>query len=708
MQDYQSTFPSPSIDLAIKTASQDVANVINSALVHDANNEKEQAVRLLDSALSTEPGNPSLYFLIARCFLDLGNTKFARDAIEKAVHIDKNNPHYFKLQGDIYRACGLPDKAISTYKRSLKLDNRSVVTLNNIGNTCREQLKLVDAKKYLDRALLNDASYVPARYNLALVLIDQKLLPAAEAQLHICTEQAPTLPNTWSTLAKIIVNDNRLDEATTLLETAIKHCPKNTELRFALIDLYERAEDDAQAEPHYKTIDQMDPAIGEHCVAMSVEGMNRLAQQDGQFFANRAAKLNDTHVQNQLFMSSYLAIDDAQTCFQHHLNWSASLDAARDKQLTHHVEANKDRRLRIGYVSPDFYAHAISYFISSILEHHNRADVEVFCYANMHVKPDRVTTRLKSLTDHWREIQDLSDFEAARMIKRDNIDLLIDLSGHTRGSRTSLFVFKPAPLQISYLGYPGSSGLAEMDYWITDHLIHPADALEPSVETKYRLNRCWTTYQLPETLPTLAAKPEGTPTTFGVINHIGKHSRTFISLWAKLLNTNPGSRLLVKSIEFHNGDLRIKVLNQLEELGIDRQRLTLLGQSLNHSEHFSVYNKIDVCLDPFPYNGGTSTADALAMGVPVVTLTGDALKSRMGFSILTASGFPHWVADSPEAYLQIATELGQKGISLEDKQAIRSSFIASEMSDGTALVKELEHAYRNMWSAYCDSQPTVH
>ena len=366
--------------------------------------------------------------------------------------------------------------------------------------------------------------------------------------------------------------------------------------------------------PHYKIIDQISPSSAERYVAMSVEGMNHLAQQDAQFFANRASKLNSSHTRNQLFMSSYLAVDDAQTCLQRHLDWSASLDAVRDKHLPHRAGTNKDRRLRIGYVSPDFYAHAVSYFIGSILEHHDRTKVEVFCYAQIHTKPDHVTEKLKGLTDHWREIQDLPDFEAARMISRDEIDILIDLSGHTRGSRTSLFVFKPAPIQTLYLGYPGSSGLAEMDYWITDHLIHPADTSEPSVETKYRLNRCWTTYQLPENLPTLAAKPEGTPTTFGVVNHIGKHSSSFISLWAQLLNTNPGSRLLIKSVEFKNGDLRIKVLNHLEALGIDRQRLTLLGQTRTHREHMSVYNRIDVCLDPFPYNGGTKYSRCVGDG----------------------------------------------------------------------------------------------
>jgi len=143
-------------------------------------------------------------------------------------------------------------------------------------------------------------------------------------------------------------------------------------------------------------------------------------------------------------------------------------------------------------------------------------------------------------------------------------------------------------------------------------------------------------------------------------------------------------------------------------MGVDRQRLTLVGQSRSHHDHLDVYNSVDVCLDPFPYNGGTSTADALAMGVPVISLTGDALKSRMGVAILTASGFPQWIGDSHEAYAQIATDLAQTGTSLNEKQHIRDTFLSSEMTDGPGLVKELERAYRNMWESYCDAQPTLH
>ncbi|MCG8434684.1 MAG: methyltransferase, FkbM family domain protein, partial [Gammaproteobacteria bacterium] len=210
--------------------------------------------------------------------------------------------------------------------------------------------------------------------------------------------------------------------------------------------------------------------------------------------------------------------------------------------------------MRIGYVSGDFYSHAVAFFIKSILENHDRSQFEVFCYSHQKVS-DQVTFNLKVLADHWREITHVSDFEAARMIYRDNIDILIDLSGHTRDGRMEVSAFKPAPIQVSYLGYPGSTGLDEMDYWITDHLIHPEDTTEPSTESKYRLNRCWTVYQPLQELPEITEKPAGTPLTFGVINHIGKHSAQFIGIWSRILEQNPDSQLIVKSVEFRSTDL---------------------------------------------------------------------------------------------------------------------------------------------------------
>jgi protein O-GlcNAc transferase len=709
MQDYETGLPSAGVHLNIKTGSDEVAKLVEGALALDAQNQKDSAMRMIDNALRIEPRNPSLYYLMARYFFDTNNTEMARHAIEKAVYLVKDEPNYFKLQGDIYRGSGLPDKAISSYKRSLVLDGTNVPALNNLGNTCREQERLNDAQKYLNRALANDADFIPARYNLALLLIDNKDMAAAEAELRICIEKAPTVPNAWFSLVQILDSDDRQAEAITLLEGAINYCPDIPDLCLKLIGLYENFGQDSKAAPLYKKVDQLDPSIAQTYLLNAGMLMNRLMQTDAQSFANRAAQLNEENIRNQLFMSSYLAVEDVETCFQRHLDWNAGLKVkeARSNHLTHSVKPGKDRVLRIGYVSPDFYMHAVSYFTRNLLRNHDRSEFEVFCYANMHTPADPITKELKALTDHWREIQGLSDYEAARLINRDNIDILIDLSGHTRGSRTSLFAFKPAPIQTLYLGYPGSSGLTEMDYWITDHLIHPIDTTEPSSETKYRLNRNWIAYGMEEKLPALTEKPAAAPITFGVINHIGKHSRQFINVWGQILKRNPNARLLVKSVEFRDAELRIKVINYLEELGVDRQRLTLVGQSLTHSDHLDTYNTIDVCLDPFPYNGGTSTADALAMGVPVVSLAGDTLKGRMGLAILTTSGFSKWIVDSHEAYAQIATDLAKTGTSLNEKQRIRDTFLGSEVTDGPGLVKELERAYRNMWRGYCDTQPTL-
>jgi len=708
MQDYETDFPSPELHLDIRTGSHQVAELINKGLALGSEKQIDEAIVVIDQAIQMERGNPSLYFLVARYLLDKHLVEPARDAIEKAVFLNKQEPNYLKLQGDIYGAAGLTDKAIASYKRSLKLDSRLVTALNNLGDLYRQQNRKNEARKYLSRALANAPDFVPARFNLAQLLIDNGDSEQAEKELNICIDQAPQVPDPWFSLVNIRENTTRGHEAVELMEAAVEASPDNAQVRLQLIAQYEKSGQIEKAMEHYPIVDQLEPKIGQDHETLSIYYMNALEQPLAQRFADSAARLNQAHVRNHLFLSHYLAVLDADSAYENHRTWSAQQSAAREQQFDHSTRNHDtDRRLKIGFVSPDYHAHAVSFFIQSILENLDRNKFEVFCYANMKVDPDKVTELIKDLTDHWREIQDFSDFEAARVIFRDEVDILIDLSGHTRDSRVSLFAYKPAPVQAAYLGYPGSTGLAEMDYWITDHLIHPEDTPEPSAETKYRLNRCWCSYSPPKELPPIAAKPAGAPITFGVINHIGKHSAAFVDLWGRILDRVPGSRLMVKSVEFRNTDLRIKVLDRLERQGIDRSRILLLGQTRTHADHLRVYNNIDVCLDPFPYNGGTSTTDAIAMGTPVVSLTGDSLKTRMGLSILTAAGHPEWVTYDLDAYLETAVALAESGITAKVKQTIRDEFLQSEITDGIGLAKELERAYLDIWQRYSEKPGTL-
>jgi len=706
MQDYEVNFPSPEIQMNLRVGSQQMADTIDRALAFDKAGDKARAFHTVNAALAEEPMNSGLYFLAARYLFDLRNLELAKETIEKALILDKKQSAYHKLKGDILTASKLYDQAGTAYRRALKIDKMSVAALNNAGNLSRLIGNSKDAKKYFKRAIACDTDYVPAHYNLALQLIEEGAHEQSEQELLFCIDKAPTVVEPWLTLEQLEMNLARSDNSLATLEKACEKNPNDVRLAYQLAARYDAAGHADSARQQYRKVNELNPDFAAQLVKNSITMMNRLEQGQAQQLSELAVKLDDRYndnYRNHLFMSAYLAVLPPEQIMQNHRTWNdLKCIEARQQQFTHAARPD-DRRtkrpIKIGYVSPDMHAHAISYFFRGILQHHDREKFEIYTYAEIQFPRDAVTAELNGLTDHWKEIQDLSDFEAANLIHDDDIDLLVDLSGHTRNSRVSLFAYKPAPVQVTYLGYPGSTGLTEMDYWITDEFIHPEQTPESSSETIYRLKRTWASYTN-TAAPEITAKPPKLPITFGVINHIGKHSPEFIDTWVELLKRLPTTRILVKSLEFSDADLRIKVLDLLEARGLDRSRVQLAGQTATHQEHLNFYNRIDVCLDPFPYSGGTSTADALSMGTPVVTLAGDAMRGRMSASLLKSIGKQDWITYSVDDYIDKAISIAQAGVNLEMKEETRQRFHDSSATDARDLTRHLESAYLEMLSTF--------
>lgn len=698
MYEYETDFPSPDINANLQAGSAAVAGEIKRAIDFESEGAIDRALYIMEEALKTEPNNPSLYFLAARFLFTKRDLEPAQKTIEHALKLRPKDPVYLKLRGDILSASGLMNEAEGAYRRALKLDGRNVPALNNLGNLLRQLGDTKESTKLLKRALANDENFVPAHYNLALVYVAEELFDEAEKELSACIQLAPDLAEPWLMQDLVITKlDKSAEERLRSLTESLQHKPLDTRIRLQLVKILEDHNRADEAQEYYTELNELDPHIAGQVEQTSRILMNRLEQPLAQRFADMAMKLSDSGYQVHLFMSSYLAVLSIEDCFRNHLAWSEKACAdARQKQFSHTQLKPAPGRLKIGYVSPDFHMHAVSFFIKGMLEKHNRDQFEVFCYSHQRTRDSR-TEELMAFADHWREIQYLNDYQAASLINGDDIDILVDLSGHTAASRVSLFAHKPAPIQVAYLGYPGSTGLKEMDYWLTDYITHPEDTQEPSTEIKYRLQRCWISYDTSHNKADIELTQADGPLTFGVINHIGKHSDAFVQTWGAILARLPDARLIVKSVEFSNPNLRLKVLDKLESLGIDRTRVRLMGRTRTQKEHFQTYNLIDVCLDPFPYTGGTSTADSLMMGTPVITLTGDALKSRMSTSMLTHLGRPEWIAKDVNEYVNLACEFGRKKISLDEKLAIRDQFFDSELTDTADLTQHIERAFLDMW-----------
>lgn len=356
-------------------------------------------------------------------------------------------------------------------------------------------------------------------------------------------------------------------------------------------------------------------------------------------------------------------------------------------------------RLRVGYVSGDFVHHSVSHFIGGLLEHRDRERFEVFCYHNNPIS-DFMTARLKSHDQNWFECHGLSDEGLRHRIIEDQIDVLIDLAGHTAHSRYAMFALGAAPVQLSYLGYPTVSGVPAIDFRITDETIDPGDMPPFPSEAPLCLPRTMFCFRPDSNAPALVPPPaQGAEhVTFGSFNNIAKVTDHTLCMWADAMNTVPGSRLLLKSGAMAQASNRANIEAFMLERGIDSQRLMLQPWKADKRNHLEIYNEIDIALDPFPYNGATTTCEALWMGVPVVTRRGMTHTSRMGASLLGAIDQKDWVAESDADFTRIVTKLATDIDSLATwRKSARDRMAASPLLDERGFTRDFEALLLRAW-----------
>lgn len=359
-----------------------------------------------------------------------------------------------------------------------------------------------------------------------------------------------------------------------------------------------------------------------------------------------------------------------------------------------------DRRLRIGYVSPDFRNHPVPRYMTPIVARHDREEFEVFCYSDVR-EPDAFTKRIRSHSDAWRDLAGLSNEAAIELIRQDRIDVLVDLAGHMDNPRTLLLAARAAPIQVEYCGYPATTGIKAVDYRITDNEVDPPGMSDAYyTEELFRVPGCCWCCE-PEDSPDVGPLPmaETGTVTFAVLNRLAKVRPRMIRLWAQILTATPRSRLMVLVARGAENDASIQQL--FCDNGIPPERLELVGRR-SRDEYLRLYLRADIALDTFPYLGTTTTCDALWMGVPTVTLEGQICVSRSGVSILRAVGAGDCVASSPEQYVDIALRLASQPTRLAELRAgLREQVRQSPLMAYEALTRNLEAAYRTMWTKWC-------
>ena len=398
-----------------------------------------------------------------------------------------------------------------------------------------------------------------------------------------------------------------------------------------------------------------------------------------------------------LFVAHYESHLTPEQIADMHRLWGNSIYQSLTPQQKSEVPRQLSQgKIRVGYVSPDFSNHAVASFIEAPLRHHDTSQFEIFIYANVR-KPDIVTDKFKSFNHHWRDIFRLNDDEVAALIKKDNIDVLVDLAGHTANNRIQLFALKPAPITITYLGYPDTTGLPNLDYRITDPWSDPVGETDKyHTETLIRLQNGFLCFTPREHCPPVKDLPFSNNgyITFGSLNNSPKINDYVIETWCEILKRVDNSKLILKNRIYEDDEIRKFTLDKFEGLGIDLGRIDLRTYVKDDYEHLNLYNEIDIALDTFPYNGTTTTMEALWMGVPVISLTGQAHVSRVSFSILKQLGLEHLSVHNRPIYIDKAIELANNSAYLESLRAnLRNAMANSSLCDATGFTRTLEAVY---------------
>ena len=654
---------------------------------------------------------------MATTHYNLGNARKAQGKLPEAITAYqaalKLNPDFAEAHSNLGIALekqGALDDAVAAFEKARALKPNLAETHYNLGNARRAQGKLPEAITAYQAALKLNPDFAEAHNNLGWVFKEQhKLIEAIACYKHALALK-PDYVEAYNNLGIALRAHGDVDAAIATYKRALALELGNADIHNNLGVALQEQKKLSEAIPAHQQALALNPDCAEfhHNLGNALFGQGKLAAAISTYRQVLAFEPEAADMHSALISCfNYCADIEPTDVFAEHRRWDRHAAPLAKTLQPHANSPDPERRLRIGYVSPDFYAHSVAFFLEPLLAAHDRSEFEILCYANVS-RPDSATERFQGLADGWRDILDLSDEQVAELVRADEIDILIDLAGHTANNRLLVFAHKPAPVQISYLGYPNTTGLATMDYRFTDAWADPPGQTESlHVEQLVRLPGGFLCYQPPPASPEVAPPPVLTAghVTFASFNNATKVTAETVALWAKILRALPEARLIMKAHHFGDPGTRDHFKELFEKNGVSLERITLVDWIPSMSAHLELYNKVDIGLDPFPYNGTTTTCEALWMGVPVVSLAGPTHASRVGVSLLSNIGLPELIAQTPEAYVALALRLANDHQWLSDfRISLRDKIKCSPLTDASGFARTVETAYRTMWRRWCSCQ----
>ena len=600
-----------------------------------------EALAFLQQSLTVRPQFAEGYYNLGNLLVAQGNLTRAIQAYQVALALKPDQVDGFKNLGNSYQNMGMLAPAMQAYHAALRLDPQCRDACNNIAAALQSLGRFKDAALFYQSALAIDPGYAEAWNNLGMSLATIGRLREGCEAMRRALALRPGYAECWSNYAGVLFSQGLFEETMAAYRQALSLRP----------DFLEASS-------------------------------------------------------NYLLSFNYIAGVSAREVFSLYQQFDARhmRPLAPPPGTVYPQPRMPEKRLRIGYFSPDFRRHSCAFFFMPLLTHRNREAVEVSCYAYLK-NPDAYSERIRALADHWIPVTGESAERLAERIRADQIDIMVDMAGHFADHRLAAFARKPAPVQATWLGYPNTTGLSAIDYRFTDAWADPpgeADALHS--ETLIRLPRGFLCYVPPDDAAPVVPPPclgKGR-IAFGSFNNLNKVTPQVLALWAAVLRAVPGSELVLKALQLSDPETSQRICGLLTAQGVAPERVRVLPWSNHPADHMPQYGEMDIALDPFPYNGTTTTCEALWMGVPVVALEGGSHAGRVCVSLLERCGLGALVGKTPTDYVRIAASLAANPAQLLTlRTSMRARVSASPLGDQAGFARQMEEAYRQIWQRWC-------
>jgi predicted O-linked N-acetylglucosamine transferase (SPINDLY family) len=689
-------------------APESVEDWFNRGLALIAVTRSSDAVSSFDRAIAGKPDYAEAWLGRGNILKDLKRYDDAIDAYDRALSLKPDLADAWFGRGNICVALKQYDSAFAAFDKALALDPDMADAWLNRGNLLTGLKRYQEASAAFDRTLALKPDLAEAWLGRGILFHDLRHYDEALAAFEKALALKPGLAEAWFGHGNTLANINRYDTALSDFDRALTLKPDLVEGwigRGTVLHSQNRFDEALVA--HGRALG-LNPDLAEAWYAhgCTLFAIGRVTDALASYDKALSIKpdLSDA-LSSKIFVLDF--VSDAGFAEQQHARkqWQQFVgsDLAVRSPTRHTNTREAGRRIKVGYVSSDFRDHSAARAFRPVLLNHDKSQIEVTCYSCSHVR-DGFTEDFQAAADRWRDVSQCSDDALCEQIQADQIDILVDLSGHSVGNRLGVFARKPAPVQVSAWGHAAGTGLRAIDYLFADPVVCPAAVRHLFAEKIFDLPCNISIEPLPQTvrrssLPLLSKRH----ITFGVFNRANKVSDEAIELWARILQSIPKSQILMKHGGFDVESTRNSCLEKFAVHGISGERIAFRGET-SRRDHLAAFSEVDISLDPFPMGGGISTWESLQMGVPVVAKLGNSIVSRVGGAIVSSVGMGDWVSDTADGYLAIAVKFASSPEHLETlRRELPSMVSRSAAGNSASYTRAVEAAYRMMWTEYCRS-----